>query len=121
VPPLYRRALKNLQDDQTALTNIFTGRAARAAINRIARELGPMDKYGSTFPVASAALAPLRAKSEAAGLYDFTPIWSGQAACLGRARSWAPRSGGLPVLIGPLSPSNSRAVHPHSTHQGVHQ
>src|SRR6202022_2498164 len=30
VPPMYRRALKNLQDDQTALTNIFTGRAARA-------------------------------------------------------------------------------------------
>ena len=74
VPPLYRRALKNLQDDQTALTNIFTGHAARAAINRIARELGPMDKCGSTFPVVSAALAPLRAKSEAAGLYDFTPI-----------------------------------------------
>jgi len=45
----------------------------------------------------------------------------GVTAGLGRARSWAPRSGGLPVLIGPLSPSNSRAVHPHSTHQGVHQ
>ena len=84
MPPLYRRALKNLQDDQTALTNIFTGRAARAAINRIARELGPMDKYGSTFPVASAALAPLRAKSEVAGSDDFTPVWSGQAARLSR-------------------------------------
>ena len=43
-----------------------------------------MDKYGSIFPVASAALAPLRAKSEAAGLDDFTPVWSGQAARLGR-------------------------------------
>jgi nitronate monooxygenase len=84
VPPLYRRALKNLQDDQTALTNIFTARAARAKINRIARELGPMDRHAPTFPVASAALAPLRAKSEAAGLDDFTPVWSGQAARLSR-------------------------------------
>ena len=84
MPPLYRRALKNLQDDQTALTNIFTGRAARANINRIARELGPMDRHAPTFPVAGAALAPLRAKSEAAGLDDFTPVWSGQAARLSR-------------------------------------
>jgi nitronate monooxygenase len=84
VPPLYRRVLKNLQDDQTALTNIFTGRAARAKINRVARELGPMDQHAPTFPVAGAALAPLRAKSEAAGLDDFTPVWSGQAAHLGR-------------------------------------
>ena len=84
VPPMYRRALKNLQDDQTALTNIFTGRAARAKINRIVRELGPMDRYAPSFPVASADLAPLRAKSEAAGLDDFTPVWSGQAARLGR-------------------------------------
>ena len=42
VAPLYRQALKNAQDDQTAITNVFTGRAARAMVNRIAGELGPM-------------------------------------------------------------------------------
>ena len=36
------------------------------------------------FPLAAATLAPLRAKSEMAGSADFTPIWSGQAARLGR-------------------------------------
>ena len=42
VAPLYRQALKNAQDDQTAITNVFTGRAARAMLNRIAGALGPM-------------------------------------------------------------------------------
>ena len=84
VSPLYRRALKNAQDDQTVLTNVFTGRPARAMINRIARELGPMDGHAPAFPVAGAILAPLRAKSEATGSDDFTPLWSGQAARLGR-------------------------------------
>jgi nitronate monooxygenase len=33
---------------------------------------------------AAAALAPLRKAAEAKGSGDFTPLWSGQAAALGR-------------------------------------
>ena len=84
VTPLYRHALKNARDDQTAITNIFTGRAARAMVNRITEELGPMSEYAPAFPAAVAALAPLRAKAEAAGSDDFTSLWSGQGARLGR-------------------------------------
>jgi nitronate monooxygenase len=36
------------------------------------------------FPLAAAALVPLRAKSEAAGRGDFTNLWSGQSAALAR-------------------------------------
>jgi nitronate monooxygenase len=36
------------------------------------------------FPLAGAALAPLRSKSEAPGSVAFTPFWSGQAAHLAR-------------------------------------
>jgi nitronate monooxygenase len=36
------------------------------------------------FPLAAGALAPLRAKAEAAGSGDFSPLWCGQAAALGR-------------------------------------
>jgi nitronate monooxygenase len=36
------------------------------------------------FPLAAAGLLPLRSKSETAGSADFTPLWSGQAARLGR-------------------------------------
>ena len=34
-------------------------------------------------PLAAGAIAPLRAKDEAAGSAEFTPLWSGQAAALG--------------------------------------
>jgi NAD(P)H-dependent flavin oxidoreductase YrpB (nitropropane dioxygenase family) len=73
-----------MRDDRTAITNIFTGRAARAMVNRIAGELGPMSEHAPAFPAAGAALAPLRAKAETAGSDDFTPLWSGQGARLGR-------------------------------------
>ena len=53
-------------------------------VNRIAGELGPMSEHAPAFPAAGAALAPLRAKAEAAGSDDFTSLWSGQAARLGR-------------------------------------
>src|SRR5215470_1998766 len=84
ISPQYRQALKGTRDNQTAITNVFTGRPARAIVNRIMREVGPMSDVVPEFPLASAALAPLRAKSEVAGSPDFSPLWSGQAARLGR-------------------------------------
>ena len=82
--PVYREALKNATDNQTTLTNIFTGRPARGMVNRAIRELGPMSDSVPDFPLAAAALGPLRSKAEAAGSGDFTPLWSGQAARLAR-------------------------------------
>ncbi len=43
-----------------------------------------MSDQAPAFPTAGGALAPLKAKAEAAGVTDFTPLWSGQAARLGR-------------------------------------
>jgi nitronate monooxygenase len=37
------------------------------------------------YPLASAALAPVRAAAEARGEYGFGPMWAGQAAPLGEA------------------------------------
>jgi nitronate monooxygenase len=48
------------------------------------RELGPINEIAPEFPLAGGALAPLRAKAEVMGSADFSPIWSGQAASLGR-------------------------------------
>jgi nitronate monooxygenase len=84
ISPLYRQALKVTRDNETAITNVFTGRPARAIVNRFMREVGPMSDVAPDFPLAAAALAPLRAKSEMAGSTDFTPFWLGQAAPLGR-------------------------------------
>ncbi|HEX5092300.1 MAG TPA: nitronate monooxygenase [Burkholderiales bacterium] len=75
-----RAALKSEASRHTALTNVFTGRPSRGIVNRVMRELGIMNGAAPEFPLAAAAIAPLRAKAEAAGLGDFTPLWSGQNA-----------------------------------------
>ncbi len=64
----------------TALTNLFTGRPARGIVNRLMRELGPVSAAAPEFPLATAAIAPLRAKAEQQGSGDFSPLWSGQNA-----------------------------------------
>ena len=80
----HREALRVARDNDTVLTNVFTGRPARGIINRVVREVGPMSDLAPAFPLAGGALAPLRAKSEPAGSGDFMALWSGQAARLGR-------------------------------------
>ena len=80
----YRAALASARDDGTVLTNIITGRPARGFINRIIREVGPISDAAPQFPLAAGAVQPLRAKAEAQGSGDFSPLWAGQAAALGR-------------------------------------
>jgi nitronate monooxygenase len=77
---VHRAALSSDGARHTALTNLFSGRPARGIVNRVMRELGPMSPAAPEFPLASAALAPLRAAAERAGKGDFSPLWSGQNA-----------------------------------------
>ena len=84
VPPLYRAALQSADADQTAMTNVFTGRPARVLLNRFVREAGPMAEDAPQFPTASAHYVPLRDRAEAKGSTDFTALWAGQSAKLGR-------------------------------------
>jgi nitronate monooxygenase len=80
----HRAALKSARAEGTALTNLITGRPARGFVTRLMREQGPMSDVAPEFPLAALALAPLRAKAEAQGKGDFSPLWSGEAAALGR-------------------------------------
>jgi nitronate monooxygenase len=82
LPQVHRNALDGAGDDDTMITNVFTGRPARGIANRVMRELGPLSEAVPEFPLAAAALAPIRAKAEASGSGDFTNLWSGQAARL---------------------------------------
>lgn len=77
---VHRSALKSESAHHTALTNLFTGRPARGIVNRIMKELGPISPAAPAFPLATAAIAPLRAKAESRGAGDFSPLWSGQNA-----------------------------------------
>jgi nitronate monooxygenase len=81
----HRAALIEAKDDSTVLTNVITGRPARSILTRLIREQGPISDAVPEFPLAATPLAPLRAKAEAAGSGDFSPLWAGQSAALGRA------------------------------------
>jgi nitronate monooxygenase len=100
--PIHREALASPRATHTAVTNVFTGRPARGIVNRLIAELGPINASAPAFPLAAAAVLPLRLKAEARGSGDFSSLWAGQnasgcksipAAELTRelaARLWAP-------------------------------
>ena len=77
---VHRAALKSEAAPHTAITNVFTGRPARGIVNRLIRELGPMSATAPAFPLAAAAIAPLREKAESLGRGDFSTLWAGQNA-----------------------------------------
>lgn len=75
---VHRAALTGEGARDTAITNVFSGRAARGIVNRAMREIGPMSDAVPAFPLATSAMAPLRAKAESRGSGDFSPLWAGQ-------------------------------------------
>lgn len=85
----YRAALRAGHDDDTVLTNVFTGRPARGLINRAIREFGPLAADAPAFPTAAGPMAPLREAAEARGSGDFSPLWAGQSVALGREEGGA--------------------------------
>ena len=82
LPP--HRALLTAKTEETAVTNVMTGRPARGFINRVMREFGPISDVPPAFPLAGGALAPLHAKGQAQGSGDFSSMWAGQSAALAR-------------------------------------
>lgn len=79
IPAAHRAALDEARDDNTMLTDLFTGRPARGVANRLMLEQGPLGAAMPPFPTAAGALVPLRAGGENR---DFVNAWSGQAARL---------------------------------------
>lgn len=84
ISALHRDALAHASADSTALTNLFSGRPARGLVNRLMREIGPISESAPPFPHAGNALGALKKRAEADGKADFTSMWAGQAAGLGR-------------------------------------
>ena len=77
---IHRATLKSEAAKKTVLTNIFSGRPARGIVNRLIREIGPVNSDTPEFPLAAAAVTSLRKKAEAMGSGDFSPLWCGQNA-----------------------------------------
>jgi nitronate monooxygenase len=101
---VHRAALQSQGASQTVLTNLFSGRPARGIVNRMIRELGPINPSAPSFPLATAASAPLRAQAERLGSGDFSPLWAGQNVTGCRS---IPAAELTQALVGDLTPSVS--------------
>jgi Nitronate monooxygenase len=84
----HRIALRNAKDNETVLTNVFTGRPTRGIVNRFVREVGPICDDAPTFPLAVGAVAPLRSKSDGCnGLGRFHSALVGSSCATGAGTS----------------------------------
>ncbi|HEY0411812.1 MAG TPA: nitronate monooxygenase [Allosphingosinicella sp.] len=82
ISPAHREGLAH---GPTVFTNLLTGGLARGKSGRLMRELGPVRPEAPPYPLAAAALAPIRSAAEPQGEFGFGPMWAGQAGPLGRA------------------------------------
>jgi len=83
ISDLYRAALRT-KEPASAITNVLTGRPARAILNRFVEAHGPVNPEVPSYPLPTQAVVPLRKKAEEQGSRDFSPHWSGQARSLTR-------------------------------------
>ena len=83
ISELHRAALKKPKP-ATVITNVLTGRPARAILNCFIAEQGPVSAETPALPLATQATIPLRTIAEKQGSGDFSSFWSGEARSLGR-------------------------------------
>jgi nitronate monooxygenase len=82
-PQPHKDLLTKLVEDETALTEKFSGKPARGIVNRFMREMA--DAPQLAFPAQNDVTRKLRIASAKAGKPDFLSLWAGQAAALARA------------------------------------
>ncbi len=102
---VHRAALLGDGARHTELTTLFSGRPARGIVNRLMRTLGPLHPAAPAFPLATAAIAPLRAHFEAQGSGDCSPLWAGQNTSGCRAAPAADITRALAASFSPAPPS----------------
>lgn len=80
---VHKDLLLRLTEDETAITEKFSGKPARGVVNRFMREMAEAPHL--VFPAQNSVTGKLRAASAKAGKPDFIALWAGQAAPLSRA------------------------------------
>ena len=82
---LQRKVLTAASDVGTRVTRALTGRPARALVNRYVREMSDFDESDlPDYPLIRGLAGPLGAAAAKSGSDDFSTMWAGQAAALGR-------------------------------------
>lgn len=80
--PVHKAAILAARDDDTLITEKFSGKPARGLANRYMREM--KDAPQLAFPAQNALTGPLRSAAAKAGKGDFMSLWAGQAVALAR-------------------------------------
>ena len=80
----HKTAILAAQEDDTVITEKFSGKPARALANRYTREMRERNAPHLAFPAQNALTVPLRAAALTAANAEFLSMWAGQAAALSR-------------------------------------
>ena len=83
-PEVHKRTLLAQQDDNSTITEKFTGKPARGIANRYIREANTRNHPQLPFPIQGGLTGKLRAASSKVDNPDFAAMWCGQAASLTR-------------------------------------
>jgi nitronate monooxygenase len=84
-PAPHKEGVLGATEDATVVTEKFSGKPARAIINRFLREMHQRGAPQLVFPAQNVLTGKLRAASAKAGNADFVAMYAGQAAPLARA------------------------------------
>ncbi len=84
IPDGYKAAIRNAQDDDTALTRAFSGRPARGIVNTFMEEVEAQPSAILPFPLQNHATRPMRNAAATAGDTRFLSLWAGQGARMAR-------------------------------------
>jgi len=81
----HKDALLAAREDDTRITEKFSGKPARGLANRFVAEMAASNAPQLAFPAQNAVTGKLRQASAKAGKPDFIALWAGQAVSLSRA------------------------------------
>jgi nitronate monooxygenase len=84
-PQAHKDALLATREDDTRITEKFSGKPARGLANRFMTEMAAKNAPQLAFPAQNSVTGKLRQASAKAGKPDFIAMWAGQAAPLSRA------------------------------------
>ncbi|OAI51882.1 hypothetical protein AYO46_06980 [Betaproteobacteria bacterium SCGC AG-212-J23] len=82
-PKIHKDSLLAAREDDTRITEKFSGKPARGLVNRFMREMEPAPQL--EYPAQNKLTGPLRQASGKAGNGDFVAMWAGQGVAMSRA------------------------------------
>jgi nitronate monooxygenase len=82
-PQVHKDELLRRKEDETRVTDRFSGKPARGLVNRFISEMARAPFLA--FPAQNAVTGKLRQASAKAGKPDFIAMWAGQGSALSRA------------------------------------